>query len=261
MNKRTAFTLIELLVVIAIIAILMAILMPALNRAREQGKRVACLNNLRQLTLAWIIYADNNDDKLVNGDTEEYDYMYRAGLSPRESHYKELPWVERDWDEGTTMKQKKQAILNGALYPYVKNLNSYKCPTGRDTQNECRMYTVVDAMNCKGWDNDRIMLKGKMEISEAAFRFVFLDDGGTAGATLGGWTTYANIDQWWDPPPIRHAEGTTFSFADGHSEYWKWMDQRTIDFGYRKTAFSETQNGNEDILRTQIACWGSSARR
>lgn len=261
MKRRKAFTLIELLVVIAIIAILMAILMPALNRAKEQGKRAVCLNNLKQLTLAWIIYADNNDDKLVNGDTEEYEGMYRDGLAPRESHYKERAWVRKDWEDDTTMKQKKQAILDGALYPYVKDLKTYKCPTGRDTQNEYRLYTMVDAMNCKGWDNDRIMLKRRMEITEAAFRFVLLDDGGTAGTTWGGWTTYARIDQWWDPPPIRHANGTTFSFADGHSEHWKWMDQRTIDFGYEGRANSGTQEGNEDIRRTQIACWGSSARR
>ena len=68
MDKRKAFTLIELLVVVAIIAILMAILMPALQRAREQGKRAACLNNLKQLQLAWIMYADENDDKIVNGE-------------------------------------------------------------------------------------------------------------------------------------------------------------------------------------------------
>ena len=75
---RRGFTLIELLVVIAIIALLMAILMPALNRAEEQGKRAACLSNLKQLTLAWTVYSDDNDDKLVNGDSGEY--RNRAGM-------------------------------------------------------------------------------------------------------------------------------------------------------------------------------------
>jgi prepilin-type N-terminal cleavage/methylation domain-containing protein len=68
-RHQRGFTLIELLVVIAIIAVLMAILMPALNRVREQGKRAACLNNVKQMALAWIMYADDNDNKIVNGNT------------------------------------------------------------------------------------------------------------------------------------------------------------------------------------------------
>src|SRR5512139_987427 len=71
-RPHDGFTLIELLVVIAVIAILMAILMPALNRAREQGRRAGCLSNLKNLTLAWIMYADDNEDKLVNGSSGEY---------------------------------------------------------------------------------------------------------------------------------------------------------------------------------------------
>ena len=68
LNKK-AFTLVELLVVIAIIALLMALLLPALERAREQGKRAMCLNNLRQLMIAWNVYADDNDDRIITGNT------------------------------------------------------------------------------------------------------------------------------------------------------------------------------------------------
>ena len=66
MVKQRGFTLVELLVVIAIIALLMAILMPALNRARELGRRTVCLGNLKQLALAWVMYADQNGDDLIN---------------------------------------------------------------------------------------------------------------------------------------------------------------------------------------------------
>ncbi len=106
------FTLIELLVVIAVIAILMAILMPALNRAREQGRRAGCLSNLKNLTLAWIMYADDNDDKLVNGASGEY------GTEATNGPY----WVKLDYDRNMTEVAKKQAIMDGALYPYAKTL-------------------------------------------------------------------------------------------------------------------------------------------
>ena len=89
MRTRKAFTLIELLVVIAIIAILMAVLMPALNRAREGGKRAACLSNLKQLALAWNMYADENDDRLVNGATGFSNANQSWG-----DHRKELSWID-----------------------------------------------------------------------------------------------------------------------------------------------------------------------
>jgi len=264
-THRQAFTLIELLVVIAIIAVLMAILMPALNRAREQGKRAVCLNNLRQLTLAWILYADDNDDKLVNGDTEEYTSMYNPGRPPQDSHYNELAWVRKDW-RIDDMDVKRRAIEEGALFPYTKTLKVYKCPTGRKTRNELRLYSVLDAMNCKGWTGrsdmpGSVMIKKRLKIANPAHRSVFLDDGGTGGATLGGWTCFVKKEEWWDPPPIRHGDGTTFSFADGHSEYWKWKDQRTIEWGMKMKAHSPTQPGNEDIRRAQKAAWGAAARR
>ena len=66
MSKGIGFTLIELLVVIAIIALLMAVLIPAMNGAREQGKRAVCLNNLKGLVLAWLMYTDDNDSSLGN---------------------------------------------------------------------------------------------------------------------------------------------------------------------------------------------------
>ncbi len=103
MRKSRGFTLIELLVVIAIIAILMAILMPALNRVREQGKRAVCLSNLKQLALSWIMYADENDDKIVSG----------AGGVNRDYNGKpEAPWVGRCWhanyQSGEQLPEKEQ---------------------------------------------------------------------------------------------------------------------------------------------------------
>jgi len=263
MDKRSGFTLIELLVVIAIIALLMALLMPALERAREQAQRMVCLGNLNQLMLAYGFYLDDNDGKLVNGDTEEYTNTYNPGGV----HYMETAWVLNDWGGNPTLDDKKIAIVNGALYPYVKNVKVYSCPTL--LAGNLRTYAISDAMNCIGWPRDdgqsppydRVLLKHETEIRRPHIRFIFLDDGGTAGATLGGYTCYSvhssgnNRWIWWDPPPIRHGDGTTFSFADGHVEYWKWQDHRTIEFGLEMRAFSPPQPDNPDITRTLIGAW------
>jgi len=244
--------LVELLVVIAIIAILMAVLMPALNKVREQGKRAVCLNNLRQLTLAWIMYADENDDKLVCGDTGEYSI-----------HPGETPWVLKDWhlSPPNIMEKKRDAILNGALFPFCKNIKLYKCPTGYP--RELRTYAIVDAMNCKNWSGmGAVMFKKRMKITNPVRRIVFIDDGGGGGSHLGGWTTYTRWAsgndrwRWWDPPPIRHGDGTNVSYADGRSEYWKWKDPRTLEFGAKLEAFSDPQQGNPDIIMSQSAAWG-----
>jgi prepilin-type N-terminal cleavage/methylation domain-containing protein/prepilin-type processing-associated H-X9-DG protein len=261
MRRKKGFTLIELLVVIAIIAVLMAILMPALNRAREQGKRATCLSNLKQLTLAWIMYADDNDDNLMNGDTGEYSI-----------HQHETPWVLADWRSDMTTEAKKDAIYDGAMWPYVKNLHIYKCPTvgkiirGGEQEDIFRTYSVSDSMNCKGWTSrgdmpGSVMIKKRIDIPNPAYRIVYLDDGGTITSALGGWTVYVQQETWWDPPPIRHGDGSTFSFADGHSEYHKWKDPRTIEFGKMVplSAFSPTQAGNEDLHWAAVAMWGKAA--
>jgi len=264
----TGFTLVELLVVIAIIAILMAILMPTLKLAKEQGKRAVCLSNLRQLMLAWIMYADENNGSLVCGDSAEYGWPDQRMYAKGGGHYNETPWVLRDWrlSPPNVMEKKRDAILNGALFPYCLNIKLYKCPTGYP--GELRTYSMLDSMNAKDWDAVRIMFKMRDEITNPFRMLVFIDDGGAGDAHLGAWTNYADHAEWWDPPPIRHGKGTTVSYADGRSEYWKMKDPRTVKYGIwalqNGDAFSSSspypdQDGNEDLRRAQKESWGSKA--
>ena len=244
MHKRKGFTLIELLVVIAIIAILMSILIPALNRAREQGKRAACLNNLKQLALAWMMYADENEDKIVHADTGSND-----------------AWAI--WPgSGASEQQQIQGIKSGLLFQYCPNTRLYKCPTG--VRGEVVTYAIPDAMN--GYDGipgtKSLMVYRRAQIKRPNERMVFLDEG---RLSPNSWTIWYDQESWWDQITARHGDGTNVSFADGRGEYWKWKDPRTLkiakmDYDYwqgtGRFGNLASSPGNPDLHRVQRAVWG-----
>ncbi len=263
MRTKNAFTLIELLVVIAVIAILMAILMPALQRAREQGKRAACLNNLKQLQLAWIIYADENDDKIVNG---------AAGYTSDETwgtHAKELNWVGRCWapDYATggqlPIEDQKREIQAGALWPYVRQINLYSCPTG--ARGEMLTYAIMFSMNAvrhtevQGVRGAHVKKRNEV-LPNLALRLVFIDEG---WVTPDAFAVYYAQERWWDDPPVRHGDGTNVTFADGHVEYKKWTGTETIKMGRDRVRghagagwTPPNDEDFDDLYWMQKGCWG-----
>lgn len=244
---RRAFTLIELLVVIAVIAVLMAILMPALQRAREQGRRAVCLGHLKQFGLAWVMYADENDQLIVNSCT----------VANTEGHddQKEPCWLYFRPEYDTVARI--EGIQTGALWPYVGQLKIYKCPTG--IRGEVNTYAIVDAMNgamssIPGVPAE-LYVKNKSLIKRPGERMVFVDEGRT---TTQSWTIFYDRESWWDPPPTRHGQGTNFTFADGHAEYWKWQDVRTVKVARQEGDWQSlvAASDNADIQRVQRAAWG-----
>jgi len=279
-KQKRGFTLIELLVVIAIIAILMAILMPALNRVKEQGKRIVCESNLKTLQLCWIMYADENDGKIVNGEAG-----YNRG-SLGSLH--ETAWMGQGWGAnwnqpnaatvGTlTDAEKKKAVRDGALWEYVKDYDVYKCPTGR--RGECVTYATVDSMNAlartdtytgnprltaTGLRNGRTVLwiKRRAEISSPgpAQRMVYIDEGAMTPDSFA--VHYNQRGPWWDDPPSRHGDGTTVSWADGHVSHLKWKAAETITWArdhrdyYGAGWMPTTPEGIEELEDFQKAVWG-----
>jgi len=241
-EKASGFTLMELLVVIAIIAILMAVLMPALNRAREQGKRAVCLSNLKQLTISWGLYADDYQGRIVNADVSY------AGQPPVSNWW--VRWPAKGHD--STVQEWEEAIKGGQLWPYCQEIKLYKCPNGAAPRR--LTYTIADSMNgyC-GWDTytPKLKVKNRNELRRASERMVFLDEDPVSPGT---WGVLYSKEAWFDAPPKLHSKGTTFGFADGHSEYWRWADKRT-----ERTTWNDrnvVQAGNTDLHKVQRAVWG-----
>ncbi len=252
MSRRSAFTLIELLVVIAVIAILMAVLLPALNRAKEQGQRAACLNSLKQLQLAWILYADDNDDKLVSSEAGG---AYEKQFGPA--------WVGRTWGDyhtegGERMPEEDQrlAIKAGALYPYAEEIDLYKCPSG--FRGELLTYGMMISSNGRSIDGSP-QFKRRLKMAQAARKLIFVDEG---LASADAYATKYLTPAWWDQPSTRHGDGTNFSYADGHSEYHKWGALETIHKGrdsvHRHPGIwaPSTEDGLADLHWVQCGIWG-----
>ena len=223
--KTKAFTLIELLVVIAVIAVLMAILMPALNIARDQAKRIHCINNVKQLTFAWLLYKDDNDDKMVGG-LPQRGSIDAWMLSPR-------------GNDPDPIEQCKEGLRQGKLYPYVKNVDVYRCPSDdrirREGMYTFGSYSISGPLNGeeKEWSNRHLIKYG--EIKNPADTFVFVEEIDPRGWNMGSWVVSRDFgNSWIDPLAIWHSKNrSTLGWADGSTNMHTWVNPSTIDMAMR----------------------------
>jgi prepilin-type N-terminal cleavage/methylation domain-containing protein/prepilin-type processing-associated H-X9-DG protein len=213
---RSGFTLIELLVVIAIIAILAALLLPALSRAKEHTYRVTCLNNQKQLGLAWEMYAGDGSDRLPLNEVD----TSVSGV-PRST--------TSSWVTGNCSVDADPAtITSGTLYPLVKNLSAYHCPADRSqirgtSTDRLRSFSLSSYMG-GGLDDTNFNvtpLHRNTEIRNASQTLTFIDED-SASIDDGNFLYSSKMNEWLNFPGWRHQNGTVLAFADGHTEYWKW---------------------------------------
>ena len=261
MRRRPGSTLVELLVVIGIIAALIAILLPALNRARESARRIQCANNVRQLTMAWLMYANDNKGRICSSNTQ--------GAPPNDPDN----WVTAFHLPGFFLGGLKDPgpdvfwswmaagvvdfdIEHGMIWPYVKDAKSYVCP-GYAGFSNTNSYQINGLL--AGEIGIPVTLFKLSQIRHASQTFVFTE---AYNPTSLGWLMNSfktpiypqRTYDWSDVPGQNHTGGSageTLSFADGHAIFWQYADSRTAII--ERTSLTMTLGRSIDLY--QLEAW------
>ena len=230
--RTKAFTLIELLVVIAIIALLLSVIVPALNLAKRKAASAVCLANVRNLSLAWYSYQEANDGEIVNPNTTNIDSNGSTGTYPG--------WVINpfriDGDDyvpqtdPVTDEDEIRGIEKGALYTYLEDPDVYHCPADNqrksingDGSKIFRTYSSPQAFN---------IVRKFLGITQPGLRINFVEEHEGRNWNQGSWNFYNmaadGFNEWRDPVGKNHGDSGVLGFCDGHAEVHKWQTPYTL---------------------------------
>ncbi len=244
--KTKAFTLIELLVVIAIIALLMGIILPALNAVKKKAATTVCLSNTKNLSLGWYMYMGDNDDRIMSsedtGTERNGNYVGWCGVPLDENGSR---MSNGQTSPAVTDNDEIRGIKEGLLHSYVGDAGAYHCPADNVRKSIYDQTTVFVSygvpMCLYGVTNPssagyNTQIKNFSEITRPATRYVFVESAETRNWNSShhfviGAPEYTGVPEWswWGPMAVNHGDSSVLGFCDGHSEVRKWRDRFTIE--------------------------------
>ena len=276
--SRRGFTLVEMLIVVGIIAALVAILLPTVSRARESANRIVCVSNLRQLTIAWLTYAQINNGRFCSSEFQDIDPagnpvplvfpLPSLGVPPVRFAW---GWVMNDPLRGHS------EITRGVLWPYVKALGVYACPDNPSLPNTC--YAINGYLAGRVGNPMTLLRMSQLRHAESTFVFIeamqHTDDGdrdydeddydlGNAVAIRSGGarlicpflTPIYPVSRFSEAPGQYHGDGCTISFADGHAMYWRYADPKTATLGrYIDYSMFDVPTRGQSLDVPQLEAW------